>query len=174
MDRTFNCNEKHTMEIWQYIKEHDNGITNFHFELSADILTKKEIEYVRTFRDGLVQFEIGVQSTNPDTIQAIYRKMDLDRLKENVAMVHQERNIHQHLDLIAGLPYEDLQSFHRSFNDVYAMQPDQLQLGFLKVLKVLRCTGWQKSMAFNITQNRLMKYCLRHGFLRRCPYFEGN
>ena len=135
VDRTFNCNEKHTMEIWQYIKEHDNGITNFHFELSADILTKKEIEYVRTFRDGLVQFEIGVQSTNPDTIQAIHRKMDLDRLKENVAMVHQERNIHQHLDLIAGLPYEDLQSFHRSFNDVYAMQPDQLQLGFLKVLK---------------------------------------
>ena len=135
VDRTFNCNEKHTMEIWQYIKEHDNGITNFHFELSADILTKKEIEYVRTFRDGLVQFEIGVQSTNPDTIQAIHRKMDLDRLKENVAMVHQKRNIHQHLDLIAGLPYEDLQSFHRSFNDVYAMQPDQLQLGFLKVLK---------------------------------------
>lgn len=135
VDRTFNCNEKHTMEIWQYIKEHDNGITNFHFELSADILTKKEIEYVRTFRDGLVQFEIGVQSTNPDTIQAIHRKMNLDRLKENVAMVHQGRNIHQHLDLIAGLPYEDLQSFHRSFNDVYAMQPDQLQLGFLKVLK---------------------------------------
>lgn len=167
VDRTFNCNEKHTMEIWQYIKEHDNGITNFHFELSADILTKKEIEYVRTFRDGLVQFEIGVQSTNPDTIQAIHRKMDLDRLKENVAMVHQERNIHQHLDLIAGLPYEDLQSFHRSFNDVYAMQPDQLQLGFLKVLKGLRCTGWQKSMAFNITQNRLMKYCLRHGFLTK-------
>lgn len=135
VDRTFNCSHKHTMAIWQYIYEHDNGVTNFHFELSADLLTGEEIEYVKSFRPGLVQFEIGVQSTNPDTILAIHRKMNLDKLAENVDRVRQGRNIHQHLDLIAGLPYEDYFSFQKSFNDVYRMKPDQLQLGFLKVLK---------------------------------------
>lgn len=135
VDRTFNCNPRHTMEIWKYIYEHDNGITNFHFELSADILTQEEIDYVGKFRPGLAQFEIGVQSTNPQTIEAINRKMDLDKLRSNVAQIHQKRNIHQHLDLIAGLPYEDFDSFANSFNQVYAMEPDQLQLGFLKLLK---------------------------------------
>ena len=135
VDRTFNCRHDHTMAIWKYIYEHDNGITNFHFEMSADLLTEEEIAYVQNFRPGLVQFEIGVQSTNACTIEAIHRKMNLDVLREKVMKVHATGNIHQHLDLIAGLPYENYESFQKSFNEVYAMKPDQLQLGFLKVLK---------------------------------------
>lgn len=135
VDRTFNCNAEHTMEIWRYIYEHDNGITNFHFELSAELLTEEEIAYVKRFRPGLVQFEIGVQTTNTETLCAIRRKTDMERLRKNVEKIRQGRNIHQHLDLIAGLPYEDLESFRQSFNEVYEMKPNQLQLGFLKVLK---------------------------------------
>lgn len=135
IDRTFNCNHNHAMKIWSYIKEHDNGITNFHFEISADILKEDELELLNSMREGLVQLEIGVQSTNAKTIEAIHRKMDLEKLKYTVARVAEGNNIHQHLDLIAGLPYEDYISFRTSFNDVYAMEPNQLQLGFLKVLK---------------------------------------
>lgn len=135
VDRTFNCDHGHTMAIWKYIYEHDNGITNFHFELSADLLTDEEIEYVSRFRPGLVQFEIGVQTANPQTLRAIHRNPDLTVLREKVAKIHKNHNIHQHLDLIAGLPYEDYASFRDSFNTVYSMEPDQLQLGFLKVLK---------------------------------------
>ena len=135
IDRTFNCDHKHAMEIWQYIYEHDNGVTNFHFEISADILREEEIALLNRFRPGLAQLEIGVQSTNPETIRAIHRVMDVDKLEKIVAAIHRGQNIHQHLDLIAGLPYEDYDTFHRSFNDVYQMKPDQLQLGFLKVLK---------------------------------------
>ena len=123
------------MTIWKYILEHDNGITNFHFEVSADLLRDEEMQLMSKMRPGLIQLEIGVQSTNPDTIHAIHRHMDLDKLERCVAKVHSFGNIHQHLDLIAGLPYEDYDTFHRSFNDVYRMKPDQLQLGFLKVLK---------------------------------------
>ena len=135
IDRTFNCDHKHAMEIWQYIYEHDNGVTNFHFEISADILREEEIALLNRFRPGLAQLEIGVQSTNPETIRAIHRVMDVDRLEKIVAAIHRGQNIHQHLDLIAGLPYEDYTSFGRSFDRVYGMQPEQLQLGFLKVLK---------------------------------------
>ncbi|HEX3078134.1 MAG TPA: B12-binding domain-containing radical SAM protein [Lachnospiraceae bacterium] len=135
VDRTFNCNRAHTISIWQYIKENDNGVTNFHFEISADILDEEELELLGSMREGLVQLEIGVQSTNHDTIQAINRKMDLDKLRIAVDAVNAKENIHQHLDLIAGLPYENYDSFRRSFNDVYSMKPNQLQLGFLKVLK---------------------------------------
>ena len=135
IDRTFNCDHKHAMEIWQYIYEHDNGVTNFHFEISADILREEEIALLNRFRPGLAQLEIGVQSTNPETIRAIHRVMDVDKLEKIVAAIHRGQNIHQHLDLIAGLPYEDYESFGRSFDRVYAMQPEQLQLGFLKVLK---------------------------------------
>lgn len=135
VDRTFNCNHEHTMAIWKYIYEHDNGITNFHFELSAELLTDEEIEYVKSFRPGLVQFEIGVQTANPETLRQIHRNPDLTLLKEKVAKIREKRNIHQHLDLIAGLPYEDFESFRDSYNEVYSMKPDQLQLGFLKVLK---------------------------------------
>lgn len=134
VDRTFNCNHAYAYRIWRYIGEHDNGVTNFHFEIAGDLLCEEDFHLFETFRPGLVQFEIGVQSTNPQTIRAIRRTMDLEKLCQNVARIQQTRNIHQHLDLIAGLPYEDLASFRRSFNEVYAMKPDQLQLGFLKVL----------------------------------------
>ena len=135
VDRTFNCKHEHAMTIWKYILEHDNGVTNFHFEISADLLREEEMELMSQMRPGLIQLEIGVQSTNPETIRAIHRRMDLKKLEHCVNRVHSFRNIHQHLDLIAGLPYEDYDTFHQSFNDVYQMKPDQLQLGFLKVLK---------------------------------------
>jgi radical SAM superfamily enzyme YgiQ (UPF0313 family) len=135
VDRTFNCNKEHAMAIWRFIKEHDNGITNFHFEISADLLTEEELNYLATLRPGQVQFEIGVQTTNSDTIAAINRRMNLEKLSHNVRIINEGRNIHQHLDLIAGLPLEDYASFEHSFKEVYHMKPDQLQLGFLKVLK---------------------------------------
>lgn len=135
VDRTFNCKHDHAMEIWKYINEHDNGVTNFHFEISADLLREEELQEMSTMRPGLIQLEIGVQSTNPDTIKAIHRTMDFEKLKGIVDRIHSFGNIHQHLDLIAGLPYEDYDSFRHSFNDVYALKPQQLQLGFLKVLK---------------------------------------
>ena len=134
VDRTFNCNREYAYRIWQYIGEHDNGVTNFHFEIGGDLLREEDFALLSTFRPGLVQFEIGVQSTNGRTIEAIRRTMDLEHLKRNIARVHKAGNIHQHLDLIAGLPYEDYESFRLSFNEVYDMKPDQLQLGFLKVL----------------------------------------
>ena len=135
VDRTFNCKHDHAMAIWKYINEHDNGVTNFHFEISADLLREEELKEMSTMRPGLIQLEIGVQSTNPDTIKAIHRTMDFEKLKGIVDRIHSFGNIHQHLDLIAGLPYEDYDSFRHSFNDVYALKPQQLQLGFLKVLK---------------------------------------
>lgn len=135
VDRTFNCDKKHAMAIWQYILGHDNGITNFHFEISSDLLGEEELELFAKMRPGLIQLEIGVQSTNGETVDAIHRHMDLDKLFHYVDRVHKLGNIHQHLDLIAGLPYEDYESFGKSFNDLYAHEPDQLQLGFLKVLK---------------------------------------
>ena len=135
VDRTFNCKHDHAMAIWKYINEHDNGVTNFHFEISADLLREEELQEMSTMRPGLIQLEIGVQSTNPDTIKAIHRTMDFEKLKGIVDRIHSLGNIHQHLDLIAGLPYEDYDSFRHSFNDVYALKPQQLQLGFLKVLK---------------------------------------
>ena len=135
VDRTFNCRHDHAKAVWSYIKEHDRGITNFHFEVAADLLNDEEIALIRSMPPGLIQLEIGVQSTNPDTVREIRRRMDLAKVEENVAAVREARNVHQHLDLIAGLPYEDYDSFAQSFDRVYAMKPDQLQLGFLKVLK---------------------------------------
>ena len=135
VDRTFNCKHDHAMEIWRYITENDNGITNFHFEISADLLRSEELALMKTMRPGLIQLEIGVQSTNPQTIKAIRRTMDFEKLKGIVEQIHSFGNIHQHLDLIAGLPYEGYESFHKSFCDVYALRPEQFQLGFLKVLK---------------------------------------
>lgn len=135
VDRTFNCDHRHALEIWSYILENDNHVTNFHFEISADILRQDEIELLAKMRPGLVQLEIGVQTANGETLKEIRRNMDLDRLEKNVAGVHEGKNIHLHLDLIAGLPFEDYESFRNSFNRVYRMKPEQLQLGFLKVLK---------------------------------------
>lgn len=135
VDRTFNCSHNHAMGIFQIIKKHDNGITNFHFEISADILNEEELAFLSTLRPGLVQLEIGVQSVNEQTISAIHRKTSFEKLKKNVLFIKEKGNIHQHLDLIAGLPYEGYESFAHSFNAVYDMRPEQLQLGFLKVLK---------------------------------------
>ena len=135
VDRTFNCKKSHAMAIWTYIKEHDNGITNFHFEVAADLLTEDEIALIQTMRPGLIQLEIGVQSTNEKTLAEIHRKTDFEEITRKVKAVQKGGNVHQHLDLIAGLPYENYESFGHSFNDVYALKPEQLQLGFLKVLK---------------------------------------
>lgn len=134
IDRTFNCDKKRALEIWKFISDNDNGVTNFHFEIAADLINDEQIEILNNMRAGLVQLEIGVQSTNEKTIEAIGRKMDLVALRSVVEKLKQKENIHIHLDLIAGLPYEDMESFKRSFNDVYSMKPDELQLGFLKVL----------------------------------------
>ena len=135
VDRTFNCKHEHSIAIWKYIMEHDNGITNFHFEVAADILNEEELELLEQMRPGLVQLEIGVQSTNPKTIKEIHRVMDFEKVSKIVRRIQDAGNVHQHLDLIAGLPYEDVESFAHSFDDVYALKPEQLQLGFLKVLK---------------------------------------
>ena len=135
VDRTFNCDRKRAMEIWQYIADHDNGVTNFHFEIGADLLGEEEIALLMGLRPALIQLEIGIQSTNPKTVYAIQRTMDFDRLRRNVLALRDAGNINLHVDLIAGLPYEGLLSFAQSFNDVYALHADQLQLGFLKVLK---------------------------------------
>ncbi|HBA62464.1 MAG TPA: B12-binding domain-containing radical SAM protein [Lachnospiraceae bacterium] len=135
VDRTFNCRHEHALAVWQYLKEHDNGITNFHFEISADLLNEEELELIASMRPGLIQLEIGVQSTNPETIREIRRTMRFDKVADTVKRLNQMENVHQHLDLIAGLPYEDYESFGRSFDEVYALRPEQLQLGFLKVLK---------------------------------------
>lgn len=134
VDRTFNCKKSHALAIWTYLLEHDNGITNFHFEISGDLIDDEELAVLKKMRKGLIQLEIGVQSTNPKTIAEIRRKMDLQRLKAVVAAINRCQNIHQHLDLIAGLPFEGLESFKQSFDQVYRMRPEQLQLGFLKVL----------------------------------------
>ena len=135
VDRTFNCNKEHALEIWRYISENDNDVTNFHFEIAAELITDEEIEVLSKMRPGFVQMEIGVQTVNPDTLKEIRRVSDIDKLRETVKKITDNHNIHIHLDLIAGLPYEDYDSFKHSFNTVYEMHPQQLQLGFLKVLK---------------------------------------
>ena len=135
IDRTFNCNHSHAKTIWRYLLEHDNGVTNFHFEVAADILDEEELSLLHQMRPGLVQLEIGVQTTNPDTLKEIRRFTNLEKLKQVVTKIHAGHNVHMHLDLIAGLPFEDYESFARSFAEVYVMKPEQLQLGFLKVLK---------------------------------------
>lgn len=135
VDRTFNCNHAHGMAIWSYIMEHDNGITNFHFEIAGDLLNEEEIALLNKMRPGLVQLEMGVQSLNKETLKAIRRTMDYEKVSRNVKAIQRGKNVHQHLDLIAGLPYEDYESFGKSFDGVYQLAPGQLQLGFLKVLK---------------------------------------
>jgi hypothetical protein len=135
VDRTFNCNHTHTMEIWRFLLEHDNGVTNFHFELSADLLTDEEIELLAQMRPGLVQLEIGVQTVNRETLEAIHRTAPFEKIAQNVRRIAKAHNIHQHLDLIAGLPYEDYESFGHSFDAVYGLYPQELQMGFLKVLR---------------------------------------
>lgn len=135
IDRTFNCNHERAAEIWRFLKENDNGITNFHFEIAGDILSSYEIKLIKTMRAGQIQLEIGVQSTNGETLREINRPMDFEKLSETVNLIKQGNNVHIHLDLIAGLPFEGYKRFSDSFNDVFLLRPHQLQLGFLKVLK---------------------------------------
>lgn len=135
VDRTFNCNHKHAMAIWDYLSKHDNGVTNFHFEVAADLLNEEELALIAKMRPGLIQLEIGVQSTNEDTIKEIRRSMKFSEVARVVQRIQEGHNVHQHLDLIAGLPHEGMDSFRKSFDDVYKLHPEQLQLGFLKVLK---------------------------------------
>lgn len=148
IDRTFNCNHRHAMEIWKYIKENDNGVTNFHFEVAADIINEEELSILKEMRPGLVQLEIGVQTTNQKTLKEINRSADINHIAEIVERIRSSRNIHIHLDLIAGLPFEGYDSFGKSFNDVYAMKPEKLQLGFLKVLKGTQI--WEKAEDYGI------------------------
>ncbi len=135
IDRTFNCDAQRAREIWRFIRDNDNGITNFHFEIAGDLLTDEDVAVLRTMRTGQIQLEIGIQTTNGNTLRAIDRPMDFDKLSEAVRQIRTFGNIHIHLDLIAGLPFEDMASFRKSFDDVFALRPHQLQLGFLKVLK---------------------------------------
>ena len=166
VDRTFNCRKERTVAIWQFLLEHDNQVTNFHFEIGADLLDDEEIQLLSQMRPGLVQLEIGVQSVNLQTLQAIRRTMDFQKLCRNVKAVRAGRNIHQHLDLIAGLPWEDYESFRHSFNQVYALEPQQLQLGFLKVLKGAAMYGraeeygciYKKKEPYEVLSTRWLPY----------------
>ena len=166
VDRTFNCRKEHAMAIWTYLRDHDNGVTNFHFEIAADLLTEEEISLISTMRPGLIQLEIGVQSTNEKTIREIKRKTSFDKIAQTVQKIQKGRNVHQHLDLIAGLPYEDHESFRRSFDQVYSLRPQQLQLGFLKVLKgsymhemaeAYRCV-YQETEPYEVLGTRWISY----------------
>lgn len=166
VDRTFNCKKSHAMAIWSYIMEHDNGITNFHMEISAEIMDSDMLTLLKNARKGLFQFEVGVQSTNPDTLNAVKRRCDMAVLRKVVEEINSFGNIHQHLDLIAGLPYEGYESFKKSFNDVYSLKPMQLQLGFLKLLKG---SGLRRDAEkYGITYDRCAPYEVL--FTKNMPY----
>ncbi len=135
IDRTFNANRKIAMEIMDFLMKNDNGFTTYHFEVTAYLIDDKMLEFLKDCKEGLFQFEIGVQSTNDKTLEEVGRRDDFERLSHVVRRVESYRNIHQHLDLIAGLPYEDYNSFEKSFNDVFNLDIEQLQLGFLKMIK---------------------------------------
>lgn len=135
IDRTFNANKKHIMAIMNFIIEKDPVDINFHFEVTAHLLDEETLKFLRNVKEGLFQFEIGVQSTNDQTIDVVGRTTDFDKLTYVVERIKSYKNIHQHLDLIAGLPHEGYDSFKKSFNDVYDIRPEKLQLGFLKLLK---------------------------------------
>ncbi len=135
IDRTFNANKKFAMEIMKFLMENDNGYTTYHFEVTAHLLTDDMLEFLKDCKEGLFQFEIGVQSTNEKVLDAVGRRDDFKKLSYVVQKIASFRNIHQHLDLIAGLPYEDYSSFENSFNDVFNLGIEHLQLGFLKMIK---------------------------------------
>ncbi|WP_148551400.1 B12-binding domain-containing radical SAM protein [Paraclostridium bifermentans] len=135
IDRTFNANKKFAMEIMQFLMENDNDYTTYHFEVTAHLLTEDMLEFLKGCKEGLFQFEIGVQTTNEKVLEAVGRRDDFSKLSYVVQKIASYRNIHQHLDLIAGLPYEDYNSFENSFNDVFNLGIEHLQLGFLKMIK---------------------------------------
>lgn len=135
VDRTFNANKNYAMEIMNFIIDKNPKDINFHFEVTAHLLDREMLDFLSGVKEGLFQFEVGVQSTNLDTIDAIGRTTDFEKLRDITKEIKSHKNIHQHLDLIAGLPYEGYDSFRKSFNDVYEIRPQKIQLGFLKLLK---------------------------------------
>lgn len=135
VDRTFNAKKDYAMEIMQYIVDNSKGKTNFHFEVTADLIEEDMLEFLATVPTGLFQFEIGVQSTNQETLGIIQRRMNFTKLSNVVKKISANKNIHQHLDLIVGLPKEDYFSFRTSFDNVFLLRPEKLQIGFLKLLK---------------------------------------
>lgn len=134
VDRTFNCNSKFSIAIWSFLIDQPTD-TVFHFEISADILKKEEIELLAKAPKGRFQFEVGVQTTNDEVLRNINRFVNFDDIKEKIEELQRIKNIKQHLDLIAGLPGENFESFKKSFNDVHSIRPEEIQLGFLKLLK---------------------------------------
>lgn len=154
LDRTFNAHKRRAMEIWDFILNYaarPEGM-RFHFEICADIIDDEMLNFLVNVPRGVFQFEIGVQSVANRTLTAVKRRMDLDRLAHVVAVLRAHNNIDLHLDLIAGLPYEDFDSFGRSFDYVYSLKPHVLQLGFLKLLKgsILRQQAHQFGYAFDV------------------------
>lgn len=166
VDRTFNCDVNRAIKIWTFLKQNDNGVTNFHFEVEADLLNEEAVKLLEELRPGLVQLEIGVQSTNLKTLEAINRKMDISYTKKVVKSLVAKGNINIHLDLIAGLPFEDLESFKKSFDDIFVLRPHQLQLGFLKVLKGALINkqveefgiGYSKNPPFEVLGTKWLSY----------------
>ncbi len=134
VDRTFNCNTQFAKAIWRFLID-ANTDTTFHFEISADLLKDDELEILKAAPKGRFQFEVGVQTTNDDVLNNIDRHVNFSSIKEKVLELNKIKNIKQHLDLIAGLPGENFEAFKKSFNDVYSIKPDEIQLGFLKLLK---------------------------------------
>lgn len=165
VDRTFNCDRERAVEIWKFLLDNGRGI-NFHFEICADLLDEDMIRFLNGVPVGLFQFEIGVQSTNRRTNEIISRRMDFDRVACAVKRISSYKNIHQHLDLIAGLPEEDYNTFKKSFNNVYELKPERLQLGFLKLLKgseLRKRAGefgyiFTENPPYEVLCNRVMKY----------------
>lgn len=151
VDRTFNCLHNHCEKILEYILAHDNGFTNFHFEVSADLLNEHEIELLSQMRRGCIRLEIGVQSTNSETLKSVHRFSDQKKIFENIMKLQKPGNLNIHLDLIAGLPFENIVSFRKSFNEIIALCPDELQLGFLKILS--RTGMWEKRKEYGIEYN---------------------
>jgi hypothetical protein len=164
VDRTFNFNTKRALQIMKFIKENDNGYTNFHFEIAAWLLDQDTFDFLETVRPGLFQFEIGIQSTNSSTLEAINRKIDFKALEKAFVNL-KNSNIKIHADLIAGLPYEDYKSFRKSFNESMALKPDVLQLGFLKILKGTAISYqneheylYSKKPPYEILRNKYISY----------------
>ncbi|MCD8181365.1 MAG: B12-binding domain-containing radical SAM protein, partial [Firmicutes bacterium] len=165
VDRTFNADRKRAAELIKFLTDNARN-TTFHFEVAADLITEEMTELFKAAPDGLFQLEIGVQSTNNDTIRAIDRKTDFEKIKHAVGLVKQAGGVHMHLDLIAGLPFEDIKSFRKSFDDVFALRPHVLQLGFLKLLRGTKIRGeenkygyvYSSKPPYEVLKNDFMSY----------------
>lgn len=168
VDRTFNLNEERYLAIWNYLLENHNGITMFHFEIAAEQFSDRVLDFLQKMPRGIMQFEIGVQSLNPDTLKEIHRHADIEKLSKIISRI--PSTIHSHLDLIAGLPHENIKSFASSFDQTIALKPDMLQLGFLKILSgtemesyAKKCVGekgyqWMEKPPYEVLQSPDLSY----------------